>query len=247
MRGAVDVRDFLLTAPDRLVLDVVGATLSDTAAALYDGVKRGGVLQPPLLAVPARRRPHRARPRRPQGRTRSSASGRRRPGELRHRRGLPGLVVGRGRGNGRWSTRPRSRRAGARRRRRRKAGGRRVRSTAPSRSAPASPRITVTWDRASIADVVAGFAAFSGRTIILGKDIKGEVTAEMKNQPWPHGLPGDARHPGPLGPGDGRRHHPGGRAFGARRARLARAAGDQHRPDQLRPAPARSPRRSRAS
>ena len=33
------------------------------------------------------------------------------------------------------------------------------------------PRITVTWDRASIADVVAGFAAFSGRTIILGKDI----------------------------------------------------------------------------
>ncbi|HEX7337444.1 MAG TPA: secretin N-terminal domain-containing protein, partial [Gemmatimonadales bacterium] len=47
------------------------------------------------------------------------------------------------------------------------------------------PRITVVWDRASIADVVSGFAAFSGRTIILGKDIKGEVTAEVKNQPWP--------------------------------------------------------------
>jgi type IV pilus assembly protein PilQ len=47
------------------------------------------------------------------------------------------------------------------------------------------PRITVTWDRASIADVVAGFAAFSGRTIILGKDVKGEVNAEIKNQPWP--------------------------------------------------------------
>ena len=47
------------------------------------------------------------------------------------------------------------------------------------------PRITVTWDRASIADVVAGFAAFSGRTIILGKDVKGEVDAEIKNQPWP--------------------------------------------------------------
>ena len=44
---------------------------------------------------------------------------------------------------------------------------------------------TVTWDRASIADVVAGFAAFSGRTIILGKDVKGEVNAEIKNQPWP--------------------------------------------------------------
>jgi type IV pilus assembly protein PilQ len=45
-------------------------------------------------------------------------------------------------------------------------------------------RITVTWDRANIADVVAGFAAFSGRTIIIGKEVKGEVTAEIKNQPW---------------------------------------------------------------
>ena len=47
-----------------------------------------------------------------------------------------------------------------------------------------APRITVQWDNASIEDVVAGFAAFSGRTIILGKDIKGTVTAEIKNQPW---------------------------------------------------------------
>ena len=45
-------------------------------------------------------------------------------------------------------------------------------------------RITVQWDNASIEDVVAGFAAFSGRTIILGKDVKGNVTAEVKNQPW---------------------------------------------------------------
>ncbi|HTI04386.1 MAG TPA: AMIN domain-containing protein [Gemmatimonadales bacterium] len=47
-----------------------------------------------------------------------------------------------------------------------------------------APRITVQWDNASIEDVVAGFAAFSGRTIILGKDVKGTVTAEVKNQPW---------------------------------------------------------------
>ena len=47
-----------------------------------------------------------------------------------------------------------------------------------------APRITVQWDNASIEDVIAGFAAFSGRTIILGKDIKGNVTAEIKNQPW---------------------------------------------------------------
>ena len=44
VRGAVDVRDFLLSSPDRLVLDVVGATLHSTTASLYDGVKRGKVL-----------------------------------------------------------------------------------------------------------------------------------------------------------------------------------------------------------
>ena len=44
VKGAVDVRDFLLTSPDRLVLDVVGATLSDAAPAAYDGMVRGGVL-----------------------------------------------------------------------------------------------------------------------------------------------------------------------------------------------------------
>jgi type IV pilus assembly protein PilQ len=45
-------------------------------------------------------------------------------------------------------------------------------------------RITVTWDNADLREVVAGFAAFSGRTIILSKDVKGQVSAEIKNQPW---------------------------------------------------------------
>jgi type IV pilus assembly protein PilQ len=47
-----------------------------------------------------------------------------------------------------------------------------------------APRITVQWDDADIADVVAGFAAFSGRTIVVGRGITGKVTAEVKNQPW---------------------------------------------------------------
>jgi type IV pilus assembly protein PilQ len=47
-----------------------------------------------------------------------------------------------------------------------------------------APRITVRWDGADIDDVVAGFAAFSGRTIVVGKEVKGKVTAEIKNQPW---------------------------------------------------------------
>jgi len=46
------------------------------------------------------------------------------------------------------------------------------------------PRISVTFDRASIQEVVATFAAFSGRSIVVGKDIQGTVTAEVKDQPW---------------------------------------------------------------
>lgn len=49
----------------------------------------------------------------------------------------------------------------------------------------AEPRITVSFDKTLIADVVAQFALYSGRSIILGKGITGDVTAEVKNQPWP--------------------------------------------------------------
>ncbi|MFN8579485.1 MAG: AMIN domain-containing protein [Gemmatimonadaceae bacterium] len=45
-------------------------------------------------------------------------------------------------------------------------------------------RITVTYQEAEIRDVLAAFAAFSGRTIVVGKDVKGSVTAEIKDQPW---------------------------------------------------------------
>jgi type IV pilus assembly protein PilQ len=53
-----------------------------------------------------------------------------------------------------------------------------------SRGPSQQPRISVTFDRASIQEVIANFAAFSGRSIIAGKDISGTVTAEVKDQPW---------------------------------------------------------------
>ncbi|MEO6446374.1 MAG: AMIN domain-containing protein [Gemmatimonadaceae bacterium] len=49
---------------------------------------------------------------------------------------------------------------------------------------PQQPRITVTWSDADIRDVIAGFATFSARTIVVGKDVSGTVSAEIKNQPW---------------------------------------------------------------
>jgi len=46
------------------------------------------------------------------------------------------------------------------------------------------PRITVTYEDADIRDVIAAFATFAGRTIVVGKDVSGTVTAEIRNQPW---------------------------------------------------------------
>jgi type IV pilus assembly protein PilQ len=52
------------------------------------------------------------------------------------------------------------------------------------RSPNEQPRVTVTFDRANIQEVIANFAAFSGRSIIAGKEVSGTVTAEIKDQPW---------------------------------------------------------------
>jgi type IV pilus assembly protein PilQ len=181
--GAVDVRDFLLTSPDRLVLDVVGAKLGGTTASLYDGVKRGGVLnlrysqfRPDIVRVVVDLEgPQAYKVDRSNGAIRVSFES------------AQGFQA--------WSSTDESSAAPAAEladaadvtpvpapsARKPEVG---IRSAALLARAD-EPRITVTWDRASIADVVAGFAAFSGRTIILGKDVKGEVNAEIKNQPWP--------------------------------------------------------------
>ena len=172
VRGAVEVRDFMLQGPDRLVLDVMGARLKGNASSLYDGVKRGGVLnlrysqfQQDVVRIVL---------------------------ELDHakdyhvERGPDAIRVSFGTDQSflAWSSndpvpgtvrsKPQPREPEVQ-----------LPASRLSRASSEEPRITVVWDRANVADVVAGFAAFSGRTIILGKDIKGEVTAEVKNQPWP--------------------------------------------------------------
>jgi type IV pilus assembly protein PilQ len=60
-----------------------------------------------------------------------------------------------------------------------------VNARAPVSTQRQEPRITVSWDNASIQDVIAGFQAISGRSIILGKSINVNVTAEIRDKPWP--------------------------------------------------------------
>jgi len=68
-----------------------------------------------------------------------------------------------------------------------------TRASAPVRSMPQQSfgaqqsqqrRITITWEDAPIADVLATFAEIGGRTIVRGKAVTGTVSAEIKDQPW---------------------------------------------------------------
>jgi type IV pilus assembly protein PilQ len=195
LQGAAEVREFTLTGPYRLVVDLVGAWLTGPAAR-YDGENRGGVrnvryaqYQPGVVRVvidldaPADYQIHEE-----QGRVRVAL-------------GSDGAVFAA------WHSDGNAAPAAA------TLAPAPVVTTAarvetPTQPAPASPsaqtasvneylashaaeaaqsqapRITVNWDRASIEEVVTGFAAFSGRTIVLGKGVSGTITAEIRNQPW---------------------------------------------------------------
>ena len=59
-----------------------------------------------------------------------------------------------------------------------------VASMAAARRRQQKPRITVSYDGTNIRDVIAAFATFSGRTIIVGKDVTGDVTADIADKPW---------------------------------------------------------------
>ncbi|HEX6090976.1 MAG TPA: AMIN domain-containing protein [Gemmatimonadales bacterium] len=187
VRGAVEVKDFVLRNPDRLVLDVSGAQLS-AQAVRYDGVVRGGVrnirysqYQADVVRVVV------------DFDALKDYSVDRDGESIRVSFGSERTFLG-------WSSDvtpiPAAPAPSAL-----AALPEPVVDEAPVRAIPVraeapapvlnstlsrdEPRITVSWDRASIADVVTGFAAFSGRNIILGKGITGEVTAEIRNQPWP--------------------------------------------------------------
>ena len=174
VRGAVEVRDFMLQGPNRLVLDVMGARLKGNSTGLYDGVNRGGVMnirtaqfKPDVVRIVM------------------ELDGAQ---DYHLERVADAIRVSFGTDQSflAWSSNDPAAGAVAPKVAPRRAPEVQLTGKDLTRTPRADePRITVVWDRASIADVVAGFAAFSGRTIILGKDVKGEVTAEIRNQPWP--------------------------------------------------------------
>jgi type IV pilus assembly protein PilQ len=193
----VEVQDFTLTSPNRVVLDIAGATLAHAARA-YDRVTRGGVTNVRLSqfragvvrVVVELDGPHKYEVRRADGEVRLVVQGTAgsfapwQSGDVevadRASRGAPRDTADASR-----ETRVASRA---------ESPDARVPSpeSRPNEARPAipetrkarAPRITVTYQDADIHDVIAAFATFSGRTIIVGKDVSGQVTAEIKEQPW---------------------------------------------------------------
>lgn len=195
LQGAVEVRDFTLQGPARLVVDLLGARLSGPVA-LYDGQNRGGVkdvrfaqFQPGTVRVvieldaladyQIQREDGHVRVQIGSERTSFAAWSSSRaaavvPTVAATPVDPPPAVTG-DPGAARVSTPT----VGALQ----NIDGYLALHRADAMQSQA-PRITVQWDDADIQDVVAGFAAFSGRTIVVGKGITGKVTAEVKNQPW---------------------------------------------------------------
>jgi type IV pilus assembly protein PilQ len=181
---AVQVHDFRLGSPERVVLDLRGARL-DMPARGYDRVARGGItnirysqFQPGVVRVVlelAGPYVHEVR---------------------RERDAVRISVVGTATGFSPWSvnggyTAARSSveedvsyTAAAEARTLPAQSGTRAVARPVAQQPVQQPRITVAYEQADLRDVIAAFATFSGRSIIVGRDVSGTVTAEVRNQPW---------------------------------------------------------------
>lgn len=184
--GAVNVRDFTVDSPFRVVLDLSGARLGMPTDA-YDRVSRGAVRNVRLSQFDANT-----------VRVVVDLDGQRDYTVVSADGAITVSIAGGGDQFAAWSSRggapvaassyeapPAT------------VGGAAVREqaapAAPARAAAApvaepkrlqERRITVTYEDADIRDVLAAFAAFSGRTIVTGKDVEGKITAEIRDQPW---------------------------------------------------------------
>lgn len=160
--GSVSVQDFTLENPARLVIDVMGATL-DRDGLLYDGENRGGILnirsaqyQSDVVRIVLELESLRDY-------------------ELEYADGTIRVSMGADRTFSAWSSMAT---VGL------PASSAYASPPPPLRPQSQQPVVTASYDSASIAEVMEGFAELSGRTIVLGREVEGYVTARIRSQPW---------------------------------------------------------------
>ena len=185
VQSNVEIQDFTLDSPYRVVVDIKGASLSGTPSA-YDRVARGGItdVRVSQFSVSVVRvvlqldGAHPYEVKRGSNEVRIAVSG-----------GAAGFAAWTGLG-GRDADVARDDAASS------DDANTQSSSSSPGMTAlgrpsylqtavqSTQPRITVTYQDADIRDVIAALATFAGRTIVTGRDVTGTVTAEIRNQPW---------------------------------------------------------------
>jgi type IV pilus assembly protein PilQ len=177
LSGPVEIQDFVLTGPDRVVLDLTGAKLS-LAAAVYDKVARAGITNLRLAQYKSdvvrlvleldRSREYEII--RSENEIRIAVTGAEKFTAWHAGAGTTVTATG----------------SVARESKAEKvtADAAAMEKLTFNAQRSQQQRITVTYQTSDIRDVIAAFATFSGRTIVIGKDVQGTVTAEIKDQPW---------------------------------------------------------------
>ena len=185
--GSVTLKHFTLSNPDKIVVDLNGASLGLPEGDAYDGVARGGITRirysqftkSTVRVVLTLDAAHAYEVTQQNGEIRISV-------ETTGVDFSPWSVKGSATAADEPAAparatpveeevRPEARPADTRSSSSRKA-------VAPQQSQ--EPRITVSWENAPISDVLGIFASFSGRTILPSKNVTGTVSAIINNQPW---------------------------------------------------------------
>ncbi len=188
--GSVTLKHFILSKPDKIVVDMSGATLGLPLGVSYDGVSRGGITRirysqftkTVVRVVLTLDAPHNYTVSEDHGEIRVSVEGagekfapwqvggaapatkaEPEPEPVLAKVELPEAAT---------SAKPAAKLAGP--------------SALAAKHAQQSqePRITVNWENAPVNDVLGVFSAFTGRTILPSKSVTGTVTANINNLPW---------------------------------------------------------------
>lgn len=178
VNGTIEVTDRVLRDPNRIVLDLAGATLASGMSRSYDGILRAGVRNVRVSQFT--------------------------PNVVRVVLDVEQLVpyrIDRGTGSIRvsfnagqdfqaWNAQSMKVQQVAAPEDRPEPAPRKVSPVLPISASPLPQsqvqRMTITFNKAPLEAVVAQFRAVSGRSIILGRDLgERQVTAEVEDQPWP--------------------------------------------------------------
>ena len=196
MDSEVDVTDFVLKSPSRIVLDLAGATLGG-APMLYDKVARGGVTDvryaqyrsDVVRVVVQLNSAYKYTVTREDGVVRVTVQSGGGQFAAWHAGAAapsaePAVVARSMSGETVMGASARAARDPMSTYAREAATPPRAATVVAAAQQQPQPRITVTYQDADIRDVLAAFAAFSGRTIVVGKDVQGTISAEIRDQPW---------------------------------------------------------------